>query len=114
KKNRLDKPSFKRVFDTGKAIHNDDFVMLFKANHLLEHPKAGFIASLKVGKKATARNKAKRLLREAFRHYLPELKSGVEFVFIAKEKILELDTANLREIMHEELNRIKIPNFNAL
>jgi ribonuclease P protein component len=45
--------------------------------------RIGFSVSKRVGK-ATIRNRVKRLLREAVRHYLPGLPSGHDLVFIAR------------------------------
>lgn len=45
--------------------------------------RVGFSVSKKVGK-AVVRNRVKRLMREAVRHELSELRSGQDLVFIAR------------------------------
>lgn len=52
------------------------------------YPRVGFLVTKKVAKKATARNKLKRQLRGAMRHYVLELKGGIDVIVIARETIL--------------------------
>lgn len=66
--------------------------------------RVGFSVSKKVGK-ATVRNRVKRRLREAIRQQLPELRPGLDLVFIARPpaaqaayaQIVEASTVVLRK-----------------
>ena len=44
----------------------------------------GFVVSKKIAKKSTIRNKIKRRLREIIGRGLPEIKKGIDGVFISK------------------------------
>ncbi len=51
------------------------------------YPRVGVLVTRKIAKKATARNKLKRQLRGAVRHYIAGLKGGVDVAVIAREEI---------------------------
>lgn len=54
-------------------------------------PRFAFVVPVGVNKKATARNRMKRLLREAVHHLLPEMRHGVDGVFFVRGKIPETE-----------------------
>lgn len=59
------KKEFERVFHDGKIFKNDT-VVLYVIPNGLHHSRLGLVVSKKVGN-AVRRNRAKRLLREAYR-----------------------------------------------
>jgi len=61
-----------------------------------------FIVSTKLSKKATKRNRAKRVLSEAVRGLLPEIKPGFNGIFLGKKSLIG---KNFSEIQ-EEINKI--------
>ena len=75
KKNR----AFQYVYRRGHSAACRDLVMLFARGREL---KVGFSVSKKVGN-AVIRNKVKRRLRECFRPYLGDVKTGL-YVIVAR------------------------------
>jgi ribonuclease P protein component len=69
--------------------------------------RCGFITGKKVGK-AVERNRARRLLKEAVRLRLPQLKPGWDLVWIARASIAGADFAQVSAAVDEALNRGKL------
>lgn len=60
-------------------------IILYVARNELEHPRLGLVVSKKVGN-AVARNRWKRVLREAFRLQQHELPQSLDFVVLPRGK----------------------------
>lgn len=83
KKNRLKQTSdLKRVLKKGKAF-KENLLILKIINNDKAAVRVGFIVSLKVAKKATLRNKIKRMLRSLVLAKLKEMKASADMVLIA-------------------------------
>ncbi|WP_084275951.1 ribonuclease P protein component [Nitratiruptor tergarcus] len=96
------KREFDFVYKKGVAFHTPFFVLFYLHN---KNRKVGFVASKKVGK-AVKRNRAKRVLKALFIKNFEQFPTG-EYVFVAKQKILETDFKRLDQEMQNILNRIK-------
>ena len=92
---------FNRVYKEGTSLAGSLLVLFVLASSELSR-KAGFVAGRKVGN-AVARNRAKRLLREAYRHHkksIPE--TGYHLVFVARHGC---DQAAYQDVV-QELRRL--------
>jgi len=76
------KKEFERVFDEGKVLKNDKVVFYVTPNDF-QHSRLGLVVSKKVGN-AVRRNRAKRLLREAYRLNKHLLKMHVDIIAIPR------------------------------
>lgn len=81
--------------------------MLNAAANGQETVRCGFIAGKKVGG-AVERNRARRLLREAFRARLPRIKPGWDLVWIARAPIIEVKLDAVGKEMDDLLLRGKL------
>lgn len=96
---------FAEVLKRGQRARGE-FVDLKMKKTANVYPKAGFLVTQKVAKRAVSRNKIKRQLRAAMGHYISGLKGGVDLLFIAKDSIrgksfLEIK-AEVQELLRKE------------
>ena len=78
---------FKRLYYRGKCIpcHN---VVVYAQKNKLEKTRVGLTCGKSVGG-AVQRNRAKRLMREAFRVLAPRLNGSYDIVIVARSRIVE-------------------------
>ena len=78
---------FTRLYKNGRSSGTRYLVLLTRKNGLSYNRKA-FLASKKVGN-SVCRNRARRLMKEAFRKTEAELPVGYDFLLIARHTILD-------------------------
>ncbi len=92
--------AFQYVYRKGHSVACRDLVMLIAPGREL---KVGFSVSRKVGK-AVIRNKVKRRLRECFRPYLGDVKTGL-YVIVARPAAAEATFEALQKDMRYLLKK---------
>ncbi len=90
---------FKRVRRCGKSYAHP-LVVLVVLSVDGETSRIGVTAGRLIGK-AVQRNRAKRLVREAIRPLLPQLKPGWNIIAIARSPILEADFTDIQDGVRE-------------
>ena len=98
--------SYDYVYKKGISFASKEMVMValrVNANSI----KAGFSVSKKIGK-AVIRNKARRRMKESFRHLIPELQNGFNAVFVARNGIENADYAAISKSMKYLLKKANL------
>ena len=93
---------FDRVYRFGKS-QGSKYVVLFYRKNDLGYTRISYLASKKVGN-SVKRNRARRLMREAFRLSGQTISEGYDLIFIARSSITETD---MRGTMRSEVAALK-------
>jgi ribonuclease P protein component len=80
-----DPQDFRRVFER-RRFQSDDVLTVYGALNNRNHPRLGISMSRKKVRAAHARNRLKRLVREAFRLSKAELPSGIDLVVLPRRE----------------------------
>ena len=96
----------RRVYDQGRSWAHPFLVLVARPNGL-DFSRVGVTASRKVGG-AVARNRAKRLLREAARRLYPQLERGWDVMLVARAGILEVREPQVEEALASLLRRAEL------
>lgn len=83
---------FRRAFERKRSV-SDAILIVYGVENGRDHARLGLSVSRKKVRRATARNRLKRLIREAFRLSKAELPSGLDLVVIPRGPNLTLDQA---------------------
>ncbi len=92
---RLTEPAeFKRVFDGCRCKASDRWFTALAIPNDRESPRLGLVVSRKAVRRAVARNRIKRQVRESFRRTQPQL-GGLDIVVIGRPGIDQQDNKAL-------------------
>ena len=94
---------FARLKKYGKSAGSKYVVLIYLKNDLAYNRKA-FLASKKVGN-AVLRNRARRLMKEAFRQTEDALPKGYDLLFIARNTITDSKCADVKKSIEAALKR---------
>ena len=103
---RLLTPSdFKPVFDQATSRASHQYFMFLASSNGLSIPRLGLVIAKKNIKHAVQRNRIKRLVREAFRHFQHEL-SAIDCVFLTRRGLDQLDNETITKQLMQQLKRL--------
>jgi len=112
KENRLKKKKdFEKLFKEGKSFSEKFLVLKINKNNL-NNNRFGFIVSKKISKKAVARNKIKRQLREIVRKEINNYQKGFDVAVIALPGIESKNFEEMSQALERILKKIKILNYD--
>ncbi len=96
---------FDRVFRRGQRLDGRLFLLIAATNGQPQE-RLGLVVSRKVGG-AVQRNRAKRLLREAFRRLTPEGRVALDVVVLAKPEIVGHRLAEVQRELEQRLRGVR-------
>jgi ribonuclease P protein component len=108
RQNRLNKKELDFVFKKGSTFKKDFLLLKVIENKSDLPPKFSVVAPLKISKKTTQRNRLKRLMREALRREIGNVKKGVQAIFIALPEIQDKDLETIHDLIDKLLKIAKI------
>ena len=106
---RINAPAdFRRAFERKRSA-SDASIIVYGVENGLDHARLGLSVSKKRVRKAVARNRVKRLLREAFRLNKAEMPVGVDLVIVPRGPGLKFDDAmkSLPELARAVARRLR-------
>ena len=92
---------FGRVYKKGSSRGSKYVVILYKENGL-GYTRTAFVASKKVGN-AVTRNRARRLMKEAYRSMQSDIVKGFDIVFVARNTIEGCTEQEVGKVMRTAL-----------
>ncbi|MBR5121800.1 MAG: ribonuclease P protein component [Oscillospiraceae bacterium] len=91
---------FTKLYKKGKFSASPDIVMYFIPNKL-PFNRVGITAGKKIGN-AVLRNRAKRIIRAAYRNCEELFPIGFDIIFVARQHIVSVDSTTLEAVMKKK------------
>lgn len=94
---------FRRIYTRGKSYVSPVLVVYVLKNRT-HSVRIGITTSKKIGN-AVNRNRSRRVIREAFRGVAPQVKSGYDFVFVARARTCSSKMPQIQQAMVQQLQK---------
>lgn len=96
---------FRRLYRTGESVVTPFVVVYFKPNKL-NYNRLGITATKKIGN-AVERNRARRLIKEAYSQLEPLIDDGVfyDYVMVARRKTVFAKMQQVQESLNQALGK---------
>lgn len=90
---------FRRAYKKGTSLVTP-FAVVYVTKNRTSNIRLGITAGKKIGK-AVQRNRAKRVIRAAFRELLPSLIAGYDYIIVARVKILTVKSTVVKDALRK-------------
>lgn len=92
---------FRRMYRQGKCVVNP-YVAVYQKNNHLPYNRLGITATKKIGN-SVQRNRARRVIKEAYRLLEPSLKIGFDYVIVARKKSITCNMQSVQNVLKDTL-----------
>jgi ribonuclease P protein component len=99
---------FERAYEEGKKVVMPEFALFGRRNGLA-HSRLGITTTRKLGG-AVKRNRARRLVREAYRTHREQMPTGFDLVFVVRAPLLERKSTELGEVLVQAAQQLAARN----
>lgn len=99
---------FRRAYAQRPGTGSTRLLVTYVLRNRLGVNRVGFTATKKIGK-ACRRNRARRVIREAYRILEPQLRQGYDIVFVARGATGEVKMQEVLAVMKNQLGSIMLP-----
>lgn len=97
---------FRRVYGRGKSCVSPALVVYCLKNRA-GICRIGITTSKKLGG-AVERNRCRRVIKEAYRHLLPQCSDGWDIVFVARTRTLRCKSTDVEQVMRSQLQKLGV------
>jgi len=97
---------YRRIYSRGKSVVTPQIVIYIFKNRL-NKKRIGITTGKKIGN-AVKRNRARRIIREAVRLLLPDMKEGFDLILVARGKTPFLKSTDIKECLLREFKKAGI------
>jgi ribonuclease P protein component len=94
---------FRKLYARGKSVGNKYLILYYLPNYRQVN-YLGITVNKKIGN-AVKRNRAKRLIKEAYRLMENQIKTGYTFVFVARARTVESNCQTILESIKELIKK---------
>lgn len=95
-RNRLPKDEISQIVRYGTRVRSNEIEMVYKKTTGI--PRFAFIISTKIDKRATARNRMRRIMSESVRHLLVKIKP-IDGIIIAQKNFADFPQIEVEKIV---------------
>jgi ribonuclease P protein component len=95
---------FRRLYGRGKSVVDPALVTYVMKNRA-GFCRVGITTSKKIGN-AVERNRARRVIREAYRHVQPKIKGNYDLVFVARVRTIRKKSTEIQAVMESQLKKL--------
>ena len=97
---------FRRAYAKGKNCVSQ-VVVVYVLKNRCAAVRVGITTSKKIGN-AVQRNRARRVIREAFRGISPEVRPGYDLIFVARGRTPFVKSTEVSKHMHRQLEKLGV------
>ena len=98
---RLDSAGYRSTFENGESVASRLFVMWIVRLPAGSEGRVGTVAAKRTFHDAVDRNRARRLLRQAYRTSRAHLLPGVQLVLLGRRRILSASSRDVAEVFRQ-------------